>query len=176
MHYNRYLNRSKFANFLANVSTLGYAIPGAVIGVAVIAFIYTLDSSGSWYQWTINSLVLLVFAYVIRFFAVGYNTTESVFNQVSSQLPDASRALGKGALFTFFKVYFPSVRFGLLTTLAVVTIDVLKELPLTLILQPFNFETLATYVYNYASDEHLELAAMPAVLLVLVDFLSHKSD
>lgn len=172
MHYNRYLNRSKFANFLANVSTLGYAIPGAVIGVAVIAFIYTLDSSGSWYQWTINSLVLLVFAYVIRFFAVGYNTTESVFNQVSSQLPDASRTLGKGALFTFFKVYFPSVRFGLLTTLAVVTIDVLKELPLTLILQPFNFETLATKAYKKAKvAESVADAAPYALLLILSGIL-----
>lgn len=181
MHYNRYLNRSKFANFLANVSTLGYAIPGAVIGVAVIAFIYTLDSSGSWYQWTINSLVLLVFAYVIRFFAVGYNTTESVFNQVSSQLPDASRALGKGALFTFFKVYFPSVRFGLLTTLAVVTIDVLKELPLTLILQPFNFETLATKAYKKAKVAESVADAAPYALLlilsgILVTLLFMRSD
>jgi iron(III) transport system permease protein len=181
MHYNRYLNRSKFANFLANVSTLGYAIPGAVIGVAVIAFIYTLDSSGSWYQWTINSLVLLIFAYVIRFFAVGYNTTESVFNQVSSQLPDASRTLGKGALSTFFKVYFPSVRFGLLTTLAVVTIDVLKELPLTLILQPFNFETLATKAYKKAKVAESVADAAPYALLlilsgILVTLIFMRSD
>ena len=181
MHYNRYLNRSKFANFLANVSTLGYAIPGAVIGVAVIAFIYTLDSSGGWYQWTINGLVLLVFAYVIRFFAVGYNTTESIFNQVSSQLPDASRTLGKGALFTFLKVYFPSVRFGLLTTLAVVTIDVLKELPLTLILQPFNFETLATKAYKKAKVAESVADAAPYALLlilsgILVTLLFMRSD
>jgi len=181
MHYNRYLNRSKFANFLANVSTLGYAIPGAVIGVSVIAFIYTLDSSGGWYQWTINGLVLLVFAYVIRFFAVGYNTTESIFNQVSSQLPDASRTLGKGALFTFLKVYFPSVRFGLLTTLAVVTIDVLKELPLTLILQPFNFETLATKAYKKAKVAESVADAAPYALLlilsgILVTLLFMRSD
>lgn len=181
IHYNRYLNQGQFSGFLSNISTLGYAIPGAVIGVAVIAFVYAFDSSGGLYQWTINSLVLLVFAYIIRFFAVGYNTVESSFDQIPIQQPDASRTLGKKTLTTFLKVYFPTLRFGLLTTLAVVTIDILKELPLTLILQPFNFETLATKAYKKAKVAESVADAAPYALLlvfcgVLVTLLFIRSN
>lgn len=168
LHYNRYLNRGRFSNFLSSISTLGYAIPGAVIGVSVIAFVYALDASGGLYQWTINSLFLLIFAYIIRFFAVGYNTVESVFDQIPKQLPDASRTLGKNGMLTFFKVYFPTLRFGILTTSAVVTIDILKELPLTLILQPFNFETLATKAYKKAKVAESVADASPYALLLIL--------
>lgn len=142
--YNRYLNKGWISGGIANFATLGYAIPGAVIGVAVLGFAFFVQENGDFYAWGIQSLFLLSLAYIIRFMAVGYNTLEANYARLPDALPDASRVLGKSSLVTFLKVNFPILRFGIFTTFAVVIIDVLKDLPLTLILQPFNFETLAT--------------------------------
>lgn len=168
LHYNGYLNKGKLSSLISNISTLGYAIPGAVIAVAVIGFIYAIDANGNAYQFTINSLILMIFAYVIRFFAVGYNTIDATFSTVANHLPDASRTFGFGSFKTFFKVYFPLLKSGLLTTLAIVTIDILKELPLTLILQPFNFETLATKSYKKAKVAESVADASPYALMLIL--------
>ena len=165
--YNKYLNRGPLSNFIANISTLGYAIPGAVIGVAILGFAFFMDEEGEFYSWGIQSLFLLSLAYIIRFMAVGYNTLESNFASLPDSLPDASRVLGKSSFITFFKVHFPILKYGIFTTFAVVTIDVLKDLPLTLILQRFNFETLATKAYKKAKVAESVIDAAPYALLLI---------
>lgn len=165
--YNRYLNKGWISGGIANFATLGYAIPGAVIGVAVLGFAFFVQENGDFYAWGIQSLFLLSLAYIIRFMAVGYNTLEANYARLPDALPDASRVLGKSSLVTFLKVNFPILRFGIFTTFAVVIIDVLKDLPLTLILQPFNFETLATKAYKKAKVAESVTDAAPYALLLI---------
>lgn len=172
--YNTYLNKGFFSRFLAAISTVGYAVPGAIIAVAIMAFVMTFDNaSKEGYHFLIDSLILLIFAFVIRFLAVGYTTLESGFNRISTHLPDASRSLGKGINFTLIKVYFPLLKTALLTTLAMVVVDVLKELPITLLLQRFNFNTLATITYEQAKiNESVADASPYALLLIFVGTLA----
>jgi iron(III) transport system permease protein len=174
MLYNNYLNPSRSVSLVTSVSTIGYAIPGAVIAVAVIGFVMYFDNeSRSIYHFLVDGLILLMFAYVVRFMAVGYNTLYGGFNQISSSLPDASRSLGKSSLKTFLLVYFPLMRPAIFTTLALVTVDILKELPLTLLLQRFNFNTLATVTYEQAKiNESVADASPYALLLIFVGVLA----
>ncbi|MDX1445089.1 iron ABC transporter permease [Lishizhenia sp.] len=165
--YNKYLNKGWKSSLIANLSTLGYAIPGAVIGVAVLGFAFFMQEDGDFYAWGIESLFLLSMAYVIRFMAVGYNTLEANYARLPDALPDASRVLGKSSFATFLRVNFPILKFGIFTTFAVVIIDVLKDLPLTLILQPFNFETLATKAYKKAKVAESVTDAAPYALLLI---------
>jgi iron(III) transport system permease protein len=172
--YNDYLNPSKSGALLSSMSTIGYAVPGAVIAVAVISFVLFFDSENkSFYHWGINSLSLLIFAYVIRFLSVGYNTLYGGFERVSRTIPDASRSLGMGSFTTFIKVYFPLLKGAMFTTLAIVVVDVLKELPLTLLLQRFNFDTLATITYENAKiNESVTDASPYALLLIFVGVIA----
>jgi len=168
--YNEYLNKGFFARFISAVSNIGYAIPGAIIAVAVMAFVISFDSvDKGFYHFLMDTLVLLVFTYVIRFMAVGYNTLEAGFHKITTALPDSSRSMGKGSWTTFGTVYLPLMKTALFTTLAVVIVDVLKELPITLLLQPFNFKTLATVAYEKAKvSESVRDAAPYALLLIIV--------
>jgi iron(III) transport system permease protein len=172
--YNQYLNNNFMSRFMSSVSNIGYAIPGAIIAVAVMAFVIYFDNEDkTMYHFLINSLVLLIFAYIIRFMAVGYNTLESGFNKISKLIPDSSRSLGVSPLKTFFRVYFPLLKTTLLTTLAIVTVDILKELPITLMLQRYNFNTLATITYEKAKiSESVQEAAPYALLLIFVGTLA----
>ena len=168
--YNQYLNKGFFGRFLAAISNIGYGIPGAIIAVAVMSFIMVFDDAEkSTYHFMIDGLFLLIFAYVIRFMAVGYNTLDSGFSQIPESLADASRSSGRGPFYTLVKVYFPLLKGALLTTLAIVTVDILKELPITLLLQRFNFNTLATVAYEKAKvTESVRDAAPYALLLIIV--------
>lgn len=172
--YNQYLNNGFIARLLNSISNIGYAIPGAIIAVAVMAFVIFFDSEEkSTYHFLIDSLLLLIFAYIIRFIAVGYNTLEGGFSKIAAVVPDASRSLGKNAFTTLFKVYIPLLTPTLLTTLAIVTVDILKELPITLMLQRFNFNTLATITYQKAKvSESVQDAAPYALLLIFVGTLA----
>ncbi len=168
--YNEYINKGFFSRFISAISNIGYAIPGAIIAVAVMSFVIVLDGEEKgFYHFLIDSLILLIFAFVIRFLAVGYNTLEGGFYKITKQLPDASRSLGVGSFKTFIRVYFPLLKSALLTTLAIVMVDILKELPITLLLQPFNFHTLATVAYEKAKiTESVRDAAPFALLLIIV--------
>ncbi|WP_252313166.1 iron ABC transporter permease [Sinobaca sp. H24] len=161
----------------ARFTVLGYSIPGAVIAVGVLSFfIYMEQRLQFFYAFTgissglvlSTSLVMLIFAYVIRFMAVGYNSIESGFEKVGRRYSEASRTLGMGWLQTFFKVDLPMIRAAVFSGFILVFVDILKELPLTLILRPFNFETLATTAYRYASDERIQETAVPSLAIILV--------
>ncbi|XHX78854.1 MAG: ABC transporter permease [Stenomitos frigidus ULC029] len=163
------------------VATLGYAVPGAVIAVGVLVPLGQFDNAvDAWSRSTFGvstglllsgTIAALVFAYLVRFLAVGFGAVESSLERVKPSLDDAARSLGCGTIATLKNVHLPLMRGGLVTGLILVFVDVMKELPATLIVRPFNFDTLAIRVYNLASDERLAEAAAPALAIVLVGLL-----
>lgn len=149
------------------VTDLGYAIPGAVLALGAMVLAGPIDRSNWGGPVLIGSFGLLFYAYASRFLAVG---TQPLFGALRSQprsLDDAAHMLGAGPWRTFIYVNLPLLRPALLAAAVLVAVDVIKELPLTLILRPFNFETLATSTYRYAVNEQLRDAAWPALLIVL---------
>jgi iron(III) transport system permease protein len=165
----------------SRVAGLGYAIPGAVIAVGVLIPFARLDNaidavSVAWLGIP-TGLVLtgtiagLVFAYLVRFLAVALNGVEAGLGKINRNLDDAARMLGHRPGRSLLRVHLPLLRGTLLTALMMVFVDVLKELPATLILRPFNFETLAVRVYRFASDERLAEASTAALAIVVVGIL-----
>ncbi len=171
------------------LAAMGYAIPGTVIAVGVLLPLGSFDKAlDSWMRLHFDrstGLVLsgtifaLVFAYLVRFLALSFNTVESSLSKVRPSLDDAARGLGCSATETLLQVHMPTIGGGLLAAAMLVFVEVIKELPATLVIRPFNFDTLAVRVYQYASDERLIEAAAPALALVLVGicpviFLSYR--
>lgn len=163
------------------ISTLGYAVPGSVIAVGVLLFLGKFDNSlDAWSRSTLGigtglllsgTLAALVFAYLVRFLAVAFGAIAASLGAIKPNLDDASRSLGYSRMATLQKIHLPLMRSGLLTAAILVFVDVMKELPATLIVRPFNFDTLAVRVYNLASDERLAEAAAPALAIVAVGLL-----
>lgn len=162
-------------------AAIGYAIPGSVIAVGVLIPIGHLDNTiDAWMRSTVGistglllsgTIIALVFAYLVRFLAVAFNTVESSLVRIKPNLDDAARSLGQGTTQTLLRIHVPLMTGGLLTAMILVFVDVMKELPATLIVRPFNFDTLAVEVYRLASDERLAEAAAPALAIVLVGIL-----
>lgn len=171
------MNKSLPAKALSKVTILGYSIPGAVIAVGISSvFIYVDNLLATLYEYfqmestlfLSTSLLILIMAYAIRFLAVGFNAVEAEFDKTNKNYHEASRLLGKGPTITFFKVDLPIVKGALFSGFILTFIEILKELPLTLILRPFNFDTLSTKAYQYASDEQIQEAALPSLLIVVL--------
>jgi iron(III) transport system permease protein len=118
------------------------------------------------------SIVLLMSAYIIRFFAIGYSSIETGYDKIGTNFRDASRLLGAGLTKTFFKVDMPMMKGAIASGFILVFIDVLKEIPLTLILRPFNFDTLSTKAFQYASDEKIMEASQSSLLIVGISALA----
>ncbi len=178
MAYGIRLRPTWITRFSVRLAGLGYAVPGSVIAVGVLipfaAFDNTLDgfmretfgvSTGLLLT---GSIAALVFAYLVRFLAVSYNTVESSLGKISPSMDHASRALGQTPRRTLLKVHAPIMRAGLLTAGLLVFVDVMKELPATLIVRPFNFDTLAVRVFRLAADERLAEASTAALTIVAV--------
>jgi iron(III) transport system permease protein len=166
---------SLFVRFLARTITLGYALPGAVVAIGImIPFLWmdrnVLFSSGLKITIT-GTWLALIYAYMVRFMAVGYNSIESGMEKISRTLDEASRSLGMSNINTLKKVQLPLLKSSLVTAGLLVFIDVLKELPLTLILRPFNFDTLAIRAFEFASDERVAEAAPAAIIIVLTGMI-----
>ncbi len=177
-----YAQRLRPANrWLTQLATLGYAIPGAVIAVGILVPLGQFDNVvDAWSRSTFNvstglllsgTIAALVFAYLVRFLAVGFGAVETSLDRIKPSLDDAARSLGCGTARTLQKIHLPLMRSGLVTGLILVFVDVMKELPTTLIVRPFNFDTLAIRVYNLASDERLAEAAAPALAIIGVGLL-----
>jgi iron(III) transport system permease protein len=171
-------NRALIGKVLTKITTLGYSIPGAIIAIAVVILfigvdnllypLYLLFNPNTVKLLLTTSIMMLIFAYVLRFMAIGYNSIESNYEKIGITYTNASYVLGKGKLKTFFQVDLPMLRYGLVSAAVLVFVDIIKELPLTLILRPFNYHTLATRVFQYAGDEMIYEAAIPALILVTV--------
>ncbi|MCP5161688.1 MAG: iron ABC transporter permease [Hahellaceae bacterium] len=176
--YSARLNSSGPVNAMVKISSLGYAMPGAVLAIGVIIPLAAFDNAvDSWFRQTFNvstglllsgTLFALLFSYVVRFLAVSSGAIQSSLDKVTPSMDMAARSLGASNTRTLLKIHLPIISGSLLTAMLVVFVDCMKELPATLILRPFNFETLATYVYQYASDEQLETCALAALVIVLV--------
>ncbi|MDF2661074.1 MAG: iron transporter permease [Paenibacillus sp.] len=176
------LHRTGYTLALSKLISMGYSIPGAVLSIGVLAVFISLDNKLSglyaglgWGEGKLvlsMSLAMLVFAYIIRFLAVGFNSVEAGFEKIGNRYSEASRLLGMGMTRTFFKVDLPMIKGAVFTGCILTFMEIVKELPLTLLLRPFNFDTLATKAYQYASDEQIHQASAPSLLIVAVGMLS----
>ncbi len=169
-------DKGKIMRWLSALSSFGYAFPGTILAVGVVTAGGMVDSwiasvlmqiSGISYQgWLTSGVGLIIFASVVRFQAIGYGAITAGLGRVPNNMVEASRILGQGLFQSIRKVMFPLLRLSCVTGGLLVFVDVMKELPMTLLLRPFNYETLATYVYQFAKDELLEEAALPALFIV----------
>ena len=165
----------------AYVARLGYAVPGGVIAVGLLVPFAAFDNAlDAWMRATFDistgllitgSIWLLVIAYMVRFLAAALGAYEGGQAMVHVNMDAASRSLGQGPIGTLRRVHLPILTPSLLTALLIVFVDVMKELPATLIMRPFNFDTLAVQAYQLASDERLEGAAVPSLVIVAMGLL-----
>ncbi len=179
--YGRRISPNKITKAAVNVAGMGYAVPGAVIAVGVMIPFSAFDNwLDSWLraQFDVSSglllsgtIVALVFAYLVRFLAMSLQTVESGLTRVRPSMDEAAQSMGLTTLQTIKRVHMPMLTGSLFTALLLVFVDVLKELPATLILRPFNFNTLAVRAYELASDERLADAAPAALTIVAVGII-----
>jgi len=181
MAYSARLNPNRYVKIFNRISSLGYAIPGSVIAVGVLIpfglFDNTVDaffrdrlgfSTGLLLSGTIFAMI---FAYLVRFLSVSYGGVEASMEKITPNMDEAARGLGYRFSKVLRKIHIPMMSGGLLTAALLVFVDVMKELPATLIVRPFNFDTLAVQVYRYASDERLAESAGAALMIVLVGII-----
>ncbi|WP_217805868.1 ABC transporter permease [Sporomusa malonica] len=168
------ISQNMFARTAAKLTVVGYSVPGAVISIGVLILFMWLNkfTESAWEYSVITSLYMLFFAYIVRFLAVGCNTLESGFEKIGKTFFEASRTLGCGVTETFFKVDFKMIIPSLVGAFSLVFVDMAKELPLTLILRPFNYNTLATKVYEYAHDERIQHSAPAALIIIAICSIS----
>ena len=166
-----------FVRQLAVAASTGYAVPGTMLSIGVLIFAGIVDRSWSGLVGDQRATLLLggvgvlMTAYIVRFQAVGYGAMMSGIRRLPDNMMSASRVLGQGFGASLKRVVMPLLRGSMLAGGLLVFVDVMKELPITLLLRPFDFETLATYTYQYAKDEMLEEAALPALMIVLAGLI-----
>ncbi|MBY6091578.1 ABC transporter permease [Maritimibacter alkaliphilus] len=176
------LSGRRLPRLLMPVTTIGYAAPGAVLGVGILIPLAQLDHGlADFVEGTLGvdigliltgSAFALVLAYCVRFFAIAQGASDAAMGRVSPSLPMAARSLGRSHRNVLGAVYFPLIRGTLASALLLVFVDCVKELPATLLLRPFNYDTLATRVHEQASLERLGQAAPAAILVILVGLVA----
>ena len=166
-------NKNRFSNFLSSFLSLGYAVPGLILAVGIVQLFALVDNSIFMNTDIIltGSLIGLIFAYVIKSYALANSTFESGFHRISSQLDDSARTLNSSGWNLLSRVHFPLLKTSFLTSILLVISEVVKELPATLILRPFNFDTLAVSTYVYAAEERMFQAAAPAIAIMIVGLI-----
>jgi iron(III) transport system permease protein len=179
--YSLRLAPSPVTQLTARLAALGYAVPGAVIAVGVLIVAGWLDNTvlrgvRAWLGVppglvVSGTLGALIFAYLVRYLTASFSTVEASLTRISPSLDEAPRTLGHGLLSTLWRVHLPLLRGGLLTAALLVFVDVMKELPATLAIRPFNFDTLAIRVYRLATDERLAEASTAALTIVAVGLI-----
>jgi iron(III) transport system permease protein len=175
------LRPGQFSNGTAYIARLGYAVPGGVVAVGLLVPFAAFDNAlDAWMRSTFDistgllitgSIWLLILAYMVRFLAAALGAYEGGQAMVHANMDAASRSLGQTPFGTLRRVHLPILTPSLLTALLIVFVDVMKELPATLILRPFNYDTLAVQAYRLASDERLEGAAVPSLVIVAMGLL-----
>jgi iron(III) transport system permease protein len=177
----RRLRPGRLSNGAAYVARLGYAVPGGVIAVGLLVPFAAFDNAlDAWMQGhfgirtgllVTGSIWLLVLAYMVRFLAAALGAYEGGQSMVAANMDAAARSLGQGPVGTLRRVHLPILAPSLLTALLIVFVDVMKELPATLIMRPFNYDTLAVQAHRLAADERLEGAAVPSLVIVAMGLL-----
>lgn len=163
------------------VATLGYALPGSVLAVGIFIPLIWIDKQMiGWIQtlfgieigFILNgTLAAMLLAYLIRFLAVAHGAVDSAMNRITPSLDETARCLGVGGVPLLRRVYLPMLRGGLLTAALLVFVDVMKEMPITLMTRPFGWDTLSVRIFEMTSEGQWERAALPAVALVLAGFI-----
>ena len=164
---------NKLVEKLSSLLSLGYAVPGLILAVGMVQLMVYLDTflfSGLDIVLT-GSIFGLMIAYVIKTYALANSSIESGYQRISNSMDESSRLLGISSWRMLINVHSPLMKTALLTSVLLVMSDVVKELPATLILRPFNFETLAVSTYTYASEERMLQAAAPAIAIVIIGLI-----
>ena len=160
---------SLLINATNRLAILGYAVPGAVIAIGILILAKQVNISTGWVM--TGSLSMLVLAYVVRFLAVAWQPIDSGMERNCEQINNASRSLGSTAIQSLTQINIPLLRNGLVAAGLFVFVDIMKELPLTLILRPFNFETLSTKTFDLAQQAQIPESSIPALCIILVSLL-----
>ena len=167
------LDNNKFNRIIGSLLSLGYAVPGLILAVGIVQLFVWLDRSvfsGSDIVLT-GSLIGLIIAYIIKSYALSNSAIESGYERISITLDESARTLKTADFGLLSKIHFPLLKTSILTSTLIVISEVVKELPATLILRPFNFETLAVSTYIYAAEERMIQASAPAVAIVLIGLI-----
>jgi iron(III) transport system permease protein len=174
-NYGNRVSKSKFLDSLTTFSVSGYAIPGVILAVAFITFVSWFDNKIiSFFEIKtiksifIGSILGLVFVYFLRFYSLACNGIKSGYLKINYSIDESSYLLGYSKFETFSKIHIPYLKNSILLIGILIAIEIIKELPITLIMRPFNFETFATTAYIFASQDLLEAAAAPSLLLILI--------
>ena len=174
-NYGNRVSKSKILNFLTTISISGYALPGIILAVAYITFVAWFDNTIISYfeiqsikKIFIGSVLGLVLAYFVRFYSLSCNGIKSSYEKINKTLDETAYLAGYSKLKTFLNIHIPYLRSSIFFVIILISLEIIRELPITLILRPFNFETFATTAYIYASQDLLEAAAVPSLFLVLI--------
>ena len=174
-NYGNRVSKSKFLEVLTTFSISGYAIPGIILAVAFITFISWFDNNivsqfelNSIKSIFIGSILGLVLVYFVRFYSLASNGIKSGYLKINYSIDEAAYLLGYSKFKTFKNIHIPYLRNSILLIGILLSIEIIKELPITLIMRPFNFETFATKAYIYASQDLLEAAAAPSLFLIVI--------
>ena len=157
---------SKVGNITHKLSILGYSIPGAVVGVGLLIISSFVDTKLGHILFS-GTFFILIFAYATRYFASSIGSIENGFSKIDTSIDDATKIFGKSESNNIFKVYLPLMKPYIISGFLILYIDIAKELPATLILRPFNFDTLAIRIYELASNEMLYKVGFPSLVLIL---------
>lgn len=161
--------------FSTQLATLGYALPGSVLAVGIMLLFTWIDTGMDTFTGTnlmlSSSVIALLFAYLVRFLAVAHGPIESALERVTPSIQQAARSLGATHREVLWRIYLPILRPGLLTAALLVFVDIMKEMPATLLLRPFDWDTLAIRIFELTSEGEWERAALPALTLVLVGLI-----
>ena len=174
-NYGNRVTKNKTLYILSTLSISGYAIPGVILAVAFITFIAWFDESVvknlglfSIKKIFIGSILGLVLVYFVRFYSLAFNGIKSGYEKINISVDESSYLLGYSKRKTFMNIHIPFLRNSLLFVCILISLEIIRELPITLILRPFNFETFATTAYISASEDLLEAAAVPSLFLILI--------
>ena len=171
-NYGNRISKSKFLQYLTTFSICGYAMPGIILAVAYISFISFLDQN-LFIDLNIKSLFIgsifgLVLVYFVRFYSLANNGIKSGYLKINYSIDESAYLLGYSKFKTFKEIHIPYLKNSMLLIGILITIEIIKELPITLIMRPFNFETFATTAYVFASQDLVEAAAAPSLFLILI--------
>ena len=174
-NYGNRVSNNKILNIFSTLSISGYAIPGVILAIAFISFIAWFDESivksfglFSIKKIFIGSILGLILVYFIRFYSLAFNGIKSGYEKINISVDESSYLLGYSKKKTFMNIHIPFLRNSLLFVGILISLEIIRELPITLILRPFNFETFATTAYISASEDLLEAAAVPSLFLILI--------
>ena len=173
-NYGNRITKSKLLLSLTTFSISGYAMPGIILAVAYISFISFLDENIFIFEnynmksFFIGSIFGLVVVYFVRFYSLANNGIKSGYLKINYSIDESAYLLGYSKIKTFKNIHLPYLKNSIFLVIILLLIEIIKELPITLIMRPFNFDTFATTAYTYASQDLLEAAAAPAIILILI--------